>query len=74
MTLNDARIRNQLDPRYKNAICSQNPLEKCFWDRSKFDSENPSLGDLLQQVEKIAVQNMLKDAPNLDLRMSDTDI
>ena len=71
--LNGAHIRNQY-PLYKNFIRSPNSLEKIFRDRSKFDWQNTILGDLLQQVNKRTIEDMLKDALNLDMRMSDADI
>ena len=32
------------------------------------------MGDLLQQVKKTTIEDILKDALNLDLKMSDADI
>ena len=71
--LNEARIRNQFYPLYKNTDRNQNLLETLFRDKSKFDRRNPILADFLQQVSKITMEDMLKDAPNLDSRTSDAD-
>ena len=43
--MNDARIRNQLDPHNKNVVRSQNPIEFFFRGKSKYIIfEGPILG------------------------------
>ena len=40
--LNNARVRNLLDPVCKNVLQRQNPYKIVFKDISKFDAQNPS--------------------------------
>ena len=48
--INNASIRQKLDPISKNIIRRQNPLELVFEDISTFDSENPIVASLLREI------------------------
>ena len=49
--INDASFRQRLDPISKNILRRQNPLELVFEDISTFDTENPTVGSLLREID-----------------------
>ena len=68
--LNGVRVRQMLDPVYKNVLRKQNPFEIVFKDISKFDAQNPIIKSLLSEIESgkltdESVKKFLNKAPNL---------
>ena len=65
--INNVSFRQKLDPKSKNTLQRQNPLELVFKDISTFDSENPIAGSLLRELdvggEKTA-SDLIKQAPD----------
>ena len=49
--INNASLRQKLDPISKNILRRQNPLELVFEDISTFDAENPIIGSLLRGID-----------------------
>ena len=49
--LNDVRVRNKLNPLYKNVLQRQNPYEIVFRYISKFNWQNPIIESLLTEIE-----------------------
>ena len=49
--LNNGSFRQKLDPKSKNILRRQNPLELVFEDISTFDAENSLVGSLLRQLD-----------------------
>ena len=47
---NDVRMRDMLNPVYKNVMRKQNPIEIVFKDISKFDTQNPITFTLLSKI------------------------
>ena len=49
--INDASLKQKLDPISKNILRRQNPVEVVFEDVSTFDAENPIVGSLLREID-----------------------
>ena len=49
--INDASLKQKLDPISKNILRWQNPVEVVFEDVSTFDAENPIVGSLLREID-----------------------
>ena len=71
--LNNAWIRDQLSPLYKNVLLSQDPFEIIFRDQSKFDRQNPVLGASLEEVHRRTLEDIHQNTPNLDPRITNAD-
>ena len=56
--LNNIRIRNQIDPLYKNFLRSQYSNKILFSNKSKTDRNNPILRDLFIEADKKTVQRI----------------
>ena len=68
--LNGVRVRQMIDPVYKNVLRKQNPFEIVFKDISKFDAQNSIIKSLLSEIESgkltdESVKKFLNKAPNL---------
>ena len=64
--INNASIRQKVDPISKNILRRQNPLELVFVDISTFDAQNRIVGSLLRQLDvgkKVLASNLKKQAP-----------
>ena len=67
---NDVRMRDMLNPVYKNVMRKQNPVEIVFKDISKFDTQNPITFTLLSKISSgkltdESVKKLLNKAPNI---------
>ena len=49
--INDASLKQKLDPISKNILRGQNPVEVVFEDVSTFDAENHIVGSLLREID-----------------------
>ena len=49
--LNNAILRQKLNPTSKNIFRRQKPLELVFKDISNFDAQNPIIGSLLKEID-----------------------
>ena len=64
--INDASLRQKLDPISKNILIRQNLLELVFEDISTFDAENPMVRSLLREIDlnkKQTDSNFIKSPP-----------
>ena len=64
-----ASFRHKLDPIAKNVWRKENPLEILFEDVSKFDTQNPVIGSLLNKIDvgkKQGKSDLLSSAPNIN--------
>ena len=66
--LNNASLRQKLDPIAKNIFRRQNPLELVFKDISTVHAQNLIIGSLVKELElgkKDKTRTLLKKAPNV---------
>ena len=64
--INNASIRQKLDPISKNILRIQNPLKLVFVDISTFDAQNRIVGSLPRQLDvgkKVLASDLIKQAP-----------
>ena len=64
--INNASLRQKLEPISRNILRRQNPSELVFKDISSFDAENPIVGSLLRELDvgkKVVASNLVKNAP-----------
>ena len=64
--INNASLRQKLEPISRNILRQQNPSELVFKDISSFDAENPIVGSLLRELDvgkKVVAGDLVKNAP-----------
>ena len=64
--INNASLRQKLEPIRRNILRQQNPSELVFEDISTFDAENPIVGSLLRELDvgkKVVASDLVKNAP-----------
>ena len=64
--INNASLRQKLEPISGNILRRQNPSELVFKDISSFDAENPIVGSLLRELDvgkKVVASDLVKNAP-----------
>ena len=64
--INNASLRQKLEPISRNILRRQNPSELVFKDISSFDAENPIVGSLLRELDvgkKVVASDLVKNAP-----------